>query len=108
MSRVVHNFQLRLIFAQKKVITGDESWMYGYDIEIEGQSSQLKHPEEPRPKKLCPNVKILLIVLFDCTRVVPYEFLSQGRMVNKKYQLEVIRRLHEAIRQKRTELWKDQ
>ena len=32
----------------KKVITGDESWVYGYDIEIKAQLSQWKRPEEPR------------------------------------------------------------
>ena len=32
----------------KKVITGGESWMYGYDIETKALSSQEKRP---RPKK---------------------------------------------------------
>ena len=35
----------------KKVITGDESWVYRYDIEIKAQSSQWKRLEEQRPKK---------------------------------------------------------
>ena len=35
----------------KKVITGDESLVYGYDIETKAQPSQCKCPEEPRPKK---------------------------------------------------------
>ena len=35
----------------KKVITCDESWVYGYDIEIEAQSCQRMRPEESRPKK---------------------------------------------------------
>ena len=30
----------------KKVITGDESWMYGHDIKIKAQSYQWKRPEE--------------------------------------------------------------
>ena len=34
----------------KKVITGDESLMYGYDIETKDQSYQWKCPEEARPK----------------------------------------------------------
>jgi hypothetical protein len=33
------------------MITGDESWVYGYDPEIKMQSSQWKHPTSPRPKK---------------------------------------------------------
>ena len=35
----------------KKIITGDESWVYGYDPETKQQSSQWKFPSEPRPKK---------------------------------------------------------
>ena len=32
----------------KIVITGDESWVYGYDIETKGQ---WKRPERTKPKK---------------------------------------------------------
>jgi len=49
------------------VITGDESWVYGYDPETKAQSSQWKHPSSPRPKKarqVCSNVKVLLTVFF--------------------------------------------
>ena len=84
----------------KNVITGNESWMYGYDIENKTQSSQWKGPEEPRPKKahqIWSNVKVLLTVFFDCNGVVHHELLPQGRMVNKQYYLEVMRRLREAI-----------
>ena len=35
----------------KKVITGYESWVYGYDIETKAQSFQFKRPEKPRLKK---------------------------------------------------------
>ena len=35
----------------KKVIAGDESWLYGYDIETKAQSFQWKRPNESRPKK---------------------------------------------------------
>ena len=77
----------------KKLITGDESWVYGYDIETKPQLSQWKHPEEPRPKKshqVRLNVKVLLTVFFDCNDMVHHEFLPQGRTVNKEYYLEVI------------------
>jgi len=33
-----------------RVITGDESWVYGYDPETKRQSSQWKSPTSPRPK----------------------------------------------------------
>ena len=35
----------------KKVITGDESWIYSYDVGTKAPSSQWKHTESPRPKK---------------------------------------------------------
>ncbi|XP_043071211.1 protein GVQW3-like [Drosophila grimshawi] len=53
----------------QRVITGDESWVYGYDVETKAQSSQWKLPHEPRPKKarqVRSNVKVLLTVFFDC------------------------------------------
>jgi len=94
----------------KKVITGDETWVYGYDVETKAQSSQWKQSDEPRPKKarqVRSNVKVLLTVFFDYNGVVHHEFLPQGRTVNKEYYLEVMRRLRDAIRKKRPNLWKD-
>ena len=76
----------------KRVITGDESLVYGYDVETKAQSSQWKTPEEPTPKK---------------ARQVYQEFLPQGRTVNKEYYLEVMRRLREAIGKTHPELWKN-
>ena len=93
-----------------KFITTDESWVYGYDIKTEVQSSQWKRPE-PRLKKARQvrlNVRVLLTVFFDYNGVVHHEFLSQDRTVNKGYYLQVMRRLCKAIRQKGTELWKNQ
>ncbi|UYV83800.1 hypothetical protein LAZ67_X000166 [Cordylochernes scorpioides] len=78
----------------QRVITGDEAWVYGYDVETKAQSSQWKLPHEPRPKKARQGV-------------VHHEFLPQGRTVNKEYYLQVMRNLREAIRQKRPDLWKN-
>ncbi|UYV73875.1 hypothetical protein LAZ67_11001236 [Cordylochernes scorpioides] len=94
----------------QRIITGDEAWVYGYDVETKAQSSQWKLPHEPRPKKarqVRSIVKVLLTVFFDCRGVVHHEFLPQGRTVNKEYYLQVMRNLREAIRQKRPDLWKN-
>ena len=72
--------------------------------------TNLKRPGEPRPKKahqVRSNVKVLLTVFFDYRGVVHQEFLPYGRTVNKEYYLEVMRRLQEAIRRKRPEMWKN-
>ena len=62
----------------KNIITSDELWVYGYDIETKAQSSQWKRPEKPRSKKISKvwsNVKVLLTVFFDWNGVVHHEFL---------------------------------
>ncbi|UYV64669.1 hypothetical protein LAZ67_3001608 [Cordylochernes scorpioides] len=72
----------------QRVITGDEAWVYGYDVETKAQSSQWKLPHEPRPKKarqVRSNVKVLLTVFFDCRGVVHHEFLSQGRTTTEEF-----------------------
>ena len=54
-----------------KVITGNESWCYGYDPETKQASSQWKTPTSLREKKarqVRSNVKTMLIVFFLCSR----------------------------------------
>jgi len=36
----------------RTIITGDKTWVYGYNPETKFQSSQWKHPKSPRPKKV--------------------------------------------------------
>ena len=51
----------------KNVITGDETWVYGYDVETNVQSPQWMGKLSPRPKKARQsrsNVKVMLIVFF--------------------------------------------
>ena len=72
-------------------IPSDESWVYGYDIEIKAQSSQWNRPEVPRPKKAClVRLKVFLTVFFDYNGMVHHEFLPQGHAVNKKYYLKLM------------------
>ena len=70
----------------KMVITADESWAYGYDIETKAQLSPWKSPEEPRPKKawqVRSNIKVLLTVFFDCNGIVHHKSLPQSLTVEK-------------------------
>jgi hypothetical protein len=86
----------------KNIITGDETWVYGYDVETNVQSSQWVSKTSPQPKKACQvrsHVKMIPTVFFDSEGLVHYEFL-QGRTVNKEYYLEVMQRLREAVRKK--------
>lgn len=92
----------------KCIITGDETWIYAYDLETTDQSSEYRAKGEARPKRPRQSrskIKVMLTVFFDYRGVVHYEFLPPGQTVNKQYYLSVMRRLREAIRLKRPELW---
>ena len=91
-----------------KIITGDETWVYGYDPETKVQSSVWKTPSSPRPKKIRQSrskVKVMLTVFFDIEGVVHFEYAPEGQTVNKEYYLDVLRRLCNAVRQKRPTKW---
>lgn len=50
----------------KRVITGDETFVYGYKVEIKAQSSQWRHPGTPRSKKVRQvqsNVKVIVLLM---------------------------------------------
>jgi histone-lysine N-methyltransferase SETMAR len=67
------------------VITGDETWVYGYDPETKQQSSKWNSPNSPRPKKarqVRSNVKSMLIVFFGIQEIVDKEFVPPGQTVN--------------------------
>ena len=70
------------------VITGDESWVYGYDPETKQMSSQWKTASSPRPKKarqVKSNVKTMLIAFFHIDGLVHHEYVPRGQTVNKEF-----------------------
>ncbi|KAK8395421.1 hypothetical protein O3P69_006220 [Scylla paramamosain] len=85
----------------RRVITGDESWVFEYDPETKRQSLQWKSPASPRPKKARQSrssFKVMLIAFFDVRGIVHCEFLPQGQTVNQHVYKEVLRRLLRARR----------
>jgi hypothetical protein len=47
----------------------------------------------------------MLITFFNIKGSVNFEFIPQGQAVNQAYSMEILNRLHEAVRRKRPELW---
>ena len=92
------------------LLTCDESWICCYDPETKRQSSQWKHAGASRPKKAKQSKsthKPLMILFFfwqhwhDLHARAP-----NGRTVNKKYYVEVLRGFRKRFRRKRPALLK--
>jgi histone-lysine N-methyltransferase SETMAR len=91
-------------------ITGDETWVYGYDPETKQQSSQWKSPNSPRPKKSASSSQhrqVPVDYFFDFQGIVHREFVPPGQTVSGKFYSEVLKRLREGIRHKRPDKWKN-
>ncbi|GFG37126.1 hypothetical protein Cfor_05787 [Coptotermes formosanus] len=92
----------------RTVITGDESWVCGYDPETRAQSSQWKAPGSPRPKKarqVRRKVKVMLTIFFDHEGVVHDDYALERQTGNQEYYVDVLRRLRDAVRRKRPASW---
>ena len=79
----------------KKIITGDESWVYGYASETKAQPSQWKLPSSPCPKKAQQShskIKTMLTVCFDWEGVDHNELTPSGHTINE-YYLNVLHQL---------------
>ena len=88
-----------------KVVTGGETWCYGYDLETKQALSQWKTPNSPRPKKgwQVPSiVKIMLISFFFCNAngIVHKEFVRLGQTVNQQFYLKMLKRLCDSVLKK--------
>ncbi|UYV73465.1 CLCN3 [Cordylochernes scorpioides] len=82
---------------KEKVITGDETWVYGHDPETKRQPMEWKGKDEPRRKKsrLCKSKnKVLLVTFFDIKGIVHYKYLEEDQTINKESYLNIVRRVH--------------
>jgi len=83
-----------------KVVTGDETWCYSYNLERKQASSQWKTPDSPKAKKVRQvrsNVKIMLISFFDANGIVHKEFVPPAQTVNQQFYLSVLKRLRDTV-----------
>jgi hypothetical protein len=81
-----------------RIITGDDSWIYGYDPEIKQQSSQWKSPQSPRVEKarqVWSSKKSML--LFNVKGIVHCEFVLSNTTVSFEFYCEVLRCLRETV-----------
>lgn len=65
----------------KRIITGDETWVYKFEIQTSQRASEWRFDNEPKPKKSRQSrskIKVMLTVFFDYRGVVHSEFLRVG------------------------------
>ena len=88
--------------------TCNESWIYCYDPETKRQSSQWKHADSPRPKKVRQQIHSQTFddPFFDSTGMIYMHWIPTGQTVNKEYYVEVLREFRKRFRRKRPALFK--
>ena len=83
-----------------RTITGDESWIFEYDLFTKRQSLEWKSPTSPRPKKVRMSkskVKVMLIDFFDVRGIVHKEFLPQDQTINQHIYKDILRHLMRSV-----------
>ena len=88
----------------KRVVTGDESWIFKYDPLTKRQSLKWKSTLSLRPKKarvFKSKTNVMLIAFFDVHGIVHAEFLPQGQTINQHVYKNILRRLMRSLREKR-------
>lgn len=87
-----------------RFITMDESWVHHYQPETKEQSKQWKHTSSPTPKKarVIPSAgKVMASVFWDSQGVLLIDYLEKGHTVTGLYYSQLLKRLREAIKEKR-------
>jgi len=81
----------------QRIVTGDESWHFQFNPEMQQQSTEQQKTNSPLQKKvmlikLC--VKTMLNVFFNADRIMHSKFVHEHTTVNSHYYLGVMGRLH--------------
>jgi len=82
------------------VITGDEIWIFEYDLETKRRSKEWHTSTSPRPKKARMSkskIKSMLICFFDSQGIVHTEFVPEGQTVHQFYYRKILERLRKKV-----------
>ena len=90
-----------------RTVTGDESWVHHYKPETKCASMKWRHPASPARKKfkVTPSAgKVMLMVFWDCQRVLLTEFQQREHTIMSASHYTILTKLRAAIRRKRPDL----
>ena len=83
-----------------RVITGDESWILGYDPETKRQIREWHTAKSPPPKKARMSkskIKSMLISFSDCQGIFHKEFVPTEQTVNQTFYREILELLRKSV-----------
>ncbi len=93
----------------RRIVTGDESWVWAYEPESKRDSSQWINPKtDNRPQKFRRSrstLKVMICVFFDVQGVIHVEFLMT-RVTSEVY-IDILMHLRDSIRLRRPRLWRE-
>ncbi len=90
-----------------KIIMGDESWCFAYELESKCQSATWVSSWSPKAHKLLfkkSRIKTMLVTFFDFQGLIHKEFVPTGQTVNANYYKDVLDRLNKRINRVRPDL----
>jgi len=91
-----------------KIVMGEESWVFAYDLETKVHSAEWHTSSSPLPKKshlVKSKEKVMPIAFFDIEGVVHHKFVPPGQTVNGHFSAQVLQRLCDAVQRKWCDKW---
>lgn len=89
---------------QRRVVTGDETWIFWHDPETKEMSKQWL-PKGGRPpvkaKVVKSASKTMMTLFFDAEGPLLVDFLEKGSTINGQYYAQLLTRLRDSIQEKR-------
>jgi len=72
----------------RRIITLDETWAKSYEPQLKRQPNEWRHYGSPRKSKVCQNpnnVKVMVILVYDCDGVILTHTIPRQQTVNAQY-----------------------
>ncbi len=90
----------------RNIVTGDESWVHCYELNVKQRDMVWIGPQEQRPMKALhgrSTKKVMLTTFFDDTACVHHKYTQKS--VNRYTYTRILAHLHEKLRRKRPSMW---
>jgi len=87
-----------------RFVTMDECWIHHFDPETKQQSMTWKRPSSPTPRKFKMSSsagKVMASVFWDAEGIIMIDYLEHGKTITGQLYAEQIRKLRQAIKEKR-------